>query len=144
MLLGRHKNFKMRSNETVNDHMWKHRKPSCTAFPECCCENLPEINLLQARVTSQKNTRALKMHSQQPGCYGHVIGEIQLVCRPDLPEENIHSQSDPRVQQIQLRLTFSVADLLSAGLFPCKQLNKCNCTQHSRIVCCSTHRWNTN
>ena len=44
-------------------------------------ENLPEINLLQAQVPSQKNTRALKIHWLQPGCYDHVIGESQLVCQ---------------------------------------------------------------
>ena len=41
-------------------------------------ENLPEINLLQARVTSQKNGKALKMHSLQPGFHGHVIGMIMI------------------------------------------------------------------
>ena len=44
-------------------------------------DNLPEINLVQALVPSQRNTRALKMHSPQPGCFGHVMGEIQLVCQ---------------------------------------------------------------
>ena len=39
-------------------------------------ETLSEINLLQAQVPSQKNTRARKMHSPQPDCYDHVTGEI--------------------------------------------------------------------
>ena len=38
-------------------------------------ETLPEINLLQARVPFQKNTRVQKMHSPKPGCYDHVTGE---------------------------------------------------------------------
>ena len=47
------------------------------------CENLHQINLLQlqARIPSQKNTRALKVHLRQPGCYDHVTGEIQFVCQ---------------------------------------------------------------
>ena len=71
----------------MKDHTRKHRKPSCTtsvtgqSLSVAAHVNLPEVNLLQARVTSQKNARALKMHSGQPGCYGHVIGEIQLVCQ---------------------------------------------------------------
>ena len=47
-------------------------------------KSLPEINLLQAQVPSQKNTRVLKMRSPQPGCYGHVIDEIQLVCQTEV------------------------------------------------------------
>ena len=39
-------------------------------------ETLPQINLLQARVPSQKNTRVWKMHSLQSGCYGHMTGKI--------------------------------------------------------------------
>ena len=68
----------------------KHRNPSCTAIvtsprlllhtktcPRSTCYRL-EFN------TSQKKTRALKMHLSQPGCYGHVIGEIHLVCKTDI------------------------------------------------------------
>ena len=77
------KNFKMRSNE-------KSHVKTKKAVMQCkrdqsqsvaAIENLPEINLVQALVPSQRNTRALKMHSPQPGCFGHVMGEIQLVCQ---------------------------------------------------------------
>ena len=44
-------------------------------------ENLPEVNLLKAGVTFQKNARALKLHLPQPGFHAYVISEIQLVCQ---------------------------------------------------------------
>ena len=86
--LGDTKNFKLRSRETCERSHVRTKK----TVMHCKCdqsqsvvlsgyENLPEINLLQAQIPSQKNTRALKMHSPKPGCYGHVIGEIQLVCQ---------------------------------------------------------------
>ena len=37
-----------------------------------------EINLLQVRIPSQKNTSARKMHYPQSGCYDHFTGEIDL------------------------------------------------------------------
>ena len=45
------------------------------------CGTLTEINLLQVRIPSQKNTRARKMHSPRSGCYNHVTSEIWLVCQ---------------------------------------------------------------
>ena len=86
MQLGRHKKFKMRSNEKCERSHEKtvmHGKRDQSQIV-AAHENLPEIKLLQAQVTSQKNARALKMHSPQPGCYGHVISEIQLVRQPVL------------------------------------------------------------
>ena len=47
-------------------------------------ENLHLINVLPAQISSQKNTRALKMHLMQLGRYDHMIGEIQLVCQTAL------------------------------------------------------------
>ena len=86
--LGDMKNFKLRSRENCErSHIktkktvmhCKHDQSQSVALSKY--ENLPEINLLQAQVPSQKFTRALRMRSPQPGCYGHMIGEIQLVCQ---------------------------------------------------------------
>ena len=82
------KNFKMKSDEKCERSHEKTQKTVMHCKHDqsqsvAAHENLPEINLLQARVTSQKNARALKMHSPQPGCYGHMIGEIQLVCQTE-------------------------------------------------------------
>ena len=77
---GRHEICKLRSTEKCQR---SHMKVKKTVI-QCKCnqsqsvvpyETLPEINLLQVRVPSQKNTRAGKMHSSKPSCYDHLTGE---------------------------------------------------------------------
>ena len=86
--LGDTKNLKLRSGEKCERSHAKTKKTvmhskrdQSQSVALSGHENLPEINLLKAQVPSQKNTRALKMHWLQPGCYGHMIGEIQVVCQ---------------------------------------------------------------
>ena len=79
------KTLRREVTKNVNNHMRNNRKPSRTASVTSSrllllhTKTCPRSTCKQARATSQKNARALKMHSPQPGCYGHVIGEIQLV-----------------------------------------------------------------
>ena len=46
-------------------------------------EAQPEINCYRLEFHLRKNFLAQKMHSPQPVCYDHVIGEIWLVCQTD-------------------------------------------------------------
>ena len=67
--LGDTKNLKLRSGESCERSHVKTRKTvmhckrdQSHSVALSGYENLPEINLLQAQVSSQKSTRALKMH----------------------------------------------------------------------------------
>ena len=85
--LGDTENFKLRSGENCERSHVKTKKTvthckrdQSQSVALSGNENLSEINLLQAQVPSEKNTRALKMHWPQPGCYGHVIDEFFNLC----------------------------------------------------------------
>ena len=70
---GRHKKCKLRRTEKCELSHMKKKKTiiRCKRNQSqnvVLYKNLLKINLLQARVPSQKNTRAQKMHSPQPGC----------------------------------------------------------------------------
>ena len=69
MQLGRNENLKLRSGESCQRSHVKTKKTvmhckrdQSQSVALSGHENLPEINLVQAQVPSQKNTRALKMH----------------------------------------------------------------------------------
>ena len=76
------KNINRELQKNLNDHTYMKVKKTvihCKLQPvpeRCSVRNLARNQPATARVPRQKNTRARKMNSPQPGCYDHVMGEI--------------------------------------------------------------------